>query len=410
MGISTDKVLRQQFIFYAIVLMLIMLFTSRLVLSVGMILFVLLTCVHKNFIDQLKRFISNPFLAGMSILFFIPLLAGLWSEDKNSWLHIVRIKIPLLILPFAFAGDWQLSEKQWKQIAFVFIIGVFGGCCWSLWEYFHNIPAVNDSYLRAQLMPTPLEGDHVRFSLLVALSIVCTCLLFLKIENTAIRILLSVLNVFFIFYLHILSARTGLFSFYLFLLFIILYLILRLKKLKWVIGVSIFIPLLPLLAWLTLPTFQNRLRYLAYEFPYVRNESYLPGANDGNRMISLKAGWELLQENPFGVGTGDLMHATGQWYDKNYPQMRPSEKLYPSSEWLIYAGFAGWIALCFFTVIMLLPFTQNIRTQNFFWIVLNCLMSLSFLFDIGLEIQFGVFIYAFIVLWWWKWFQLKANS
>jgi len=30
-------------------------------------------------------------------------------------------------------------------------------------------------------------------------------------------------------------------------------------------------------------------------------------------------------------------------------------------------------------------------------------MAFSLLFDIGLEAQFGVFIYAFMLLWWWKW-------
>jgi len=30
---------------------------------------------------------------------------------------------------------------------------------------------------------------------------------------------------------------------------------------------------------------------------------------------------------------------------------------------------------------------------------------LSLLFDIGLEVQFGVFIYSFVVLWCWKWLE-----
>ena len=411
MGISTDKVLRRQLIFYAIIFMLIVIFGSRLLLSIGIVIFVLLTCIHKNFLQQIRTFISNPFLLGISVLFLIPLIAGLWSEDRITWLNLVRIKIPLFILPFAFAGDWQLTEKQWRQIAFVFLFMVFGGCCWSLWQYFQNLPVVNASYLRAQVMPTPLERDHVRFSLLVAISIVCASVVFMKVEKKPVRILLVSLSIFFIFYLHVLSARTGLFSFYLFLLFFAVYLIWRLKKPTWIIGLTFLILLLPLLAWFTLPTFQNRLRYLAYEFPYVRNKAYLQGANDGNRMISLQAGWELLKEHPFGVGTGDLMNTTIQWYDRNYPQMRENEKLYPSSEWLIYAGFAGWIGMVLFTVIMVLPFFQKLPSQNFFWVSLNCLMSLSFLFDIGLEIQFGVFIYAFIVLWWWKWFHLKpANN
>jgi hypothetical protein len=37
-------------------------------------------------------------------------------------------------------------------------------------------------------------------------------------------------------------------------------------------------------------------------------------------------------------------------------------------------------------------------------------VAFSFLFDIGLEAQFGVFVYAFIVLWWWKWLIISAKN
>ena len=43
--------------------------------------------------------------------------------------------------------------------------------------------------------------------------------------------------------------------------------------------------------------------------------------------------------------------------------------------------------------------------------MLNVTIAVSFLFDIALEVQFGVFLYSFIVLWWWKWlgtFQIVA--
>jgi hypothetical protein len=40
---------------------------------------------------------------------------------------------------------------------------------------------------------------------------------------------------------------------------------------------------------------------------------------------------------------------------------------------------------------------------------LNIIAAFSFLFDIGLEVQFGVFIYSFLVLWLWKWRMEEAR-
>ena len=45
--------------------------------------------------------------------------------------------------------------------------------------------------------------------------------------------------------------------------------------------------------------------------------------------------------------------------------------------------------------------------KNIFWISLNIFIAFSYLFDIGLEVQYGVFIHAFMLLWWYKWLQLK---
>ena len=116
-----------------------------------------------------------------------------------------------------------------------------------------------------------------------------------------------------------------------------------------------------------------------------------------------------MQEHPFGVG-GDVVAKTYEWYDRKVPQMFEADKLYPASEPLMYAGFAGWIGFISFFVIMLLPFFQRVKGNYFSWFVLNVIMAFSFLFDIGIEVQFGVFIYALIVLWWWKWMSGPPKS
>jgi hypothetical protein len=408
MGIRIDKLSRQQLIFFSMVLMLVSLFTSRFLLSVGSILFLLATCAHQNIVQQLRFFLRNPFLVGMSLLFFIPFVTWFWTEDKSMWMRFARIKLPLLLFPIAFAGNWQLSAKQWKWMASIFIFLVFAGCCWSLWQYVQNIHLVHEQYLRAKTLVTPLEDDHVRFSLIVAIAVICLVQWIKQYPSKHKWLVPTILFIFFVVYLHILSARTGLLSFYFFLMLVVFYLLFTRNR-KWSIGLSLVIIAMPLLAWVLLPTFQNRLRYNRYDLSNIKENKYVPGGNDGNRVLSLKAGWNVLQNHPFGVG-GDVVSETYKWYDQNVPQMQASEKLFPSSEPLIYGGFAGWTGLILFFAVMLLPFFQSVKQNYFFWFALNFIMAFSFLFDIGLEAQFGVFIYAFIVLWWWKWFNGPPKS
>jgi O-antigen ligase len=406
MGISIHQPSRKELIFVSIVLMLVSLFTSRFLLSVGFIVFLFLTCVHSTFVRQLLSFLRNPFLVGMSFLFLVPFISWFWTEDKSMWMRFARIKLPLFLFPIAFAGKWQLSVRQWRWVAYLFLFLVFAGCCWSFWQYLQNVHSVHEQYLRAKLLPTPLENDHVRYSLLVAVAAMCSVLLIKENSSKNQRLVLSALLLFFTVYLHVLSARTGLICFYLFLLAGAVYLFSKLKMKRGLIGLFAIVVIMPVAAWFLFPTFQNRIRYNRYDLSNARENKYVRGANDGNRILSLKAGWNILQEHPFGVGA-DVVNQSYKWYERNVPQMTEEEKLFPSSEPLMYAGFAGWIGLAIYAATMLLPLFQRVKREYFFWWVLNTIMAFSLLFDIGLEAQFGVFIYAFLLLWWWKWFRVS---
>jgi O-antigen ligase len=70
----------------------------------------------------------------------------------------------------------------------------------------------------------------------------------------------------------------------------------------------------------------------------------------------------------------------------------------------MYGAGCGWPGILLFSFVMVIPFW--IKTGNrLLWWLLNATAAFSFLFDIGLEVQFGVFIYSFIVLWFYKWLK-----
>lgn len=397
--------------------MLTALFFSRAVLSVSMIAFIAFSFFHTGIKRQLFHFISSPLLWGMSLLFFIPFLSGLWSGDKKEWAEIVLIKLPLLLLPLAFAAppgsnSYQLQKKQWERLGYFFILLIIAATCWCMFQYVSNAGEINESYLRAKSIVTPLENDHVRFSWLVSVGILLVgwlCIVNKK-ENKLLSFLLAFVALWLIIFLHILAARTGLFSFYSMALGTIGWLFFKKAgplAITWYyrLALLLIVIALPLVAYKVIPTFQNRVKYFLYDKEFFGKALYLPGSTDGVRIISLKAGWEMMQEQPvYGIGFGDVLIKAKKWYGENYPQMIEADKILPSSEWMIYGAGCGWPGFILFSLIMFIPFF--IKTNNkLIWWLLNSTAAFSFLFDIGLEVQFGVFIYAFTILSWWQWLQ-----
>lgn len=394
----------------SIVAMLTGLLFSRAILSSGLIVFVVVSLFHRYLSVQLKVFFSSPLLWSMSLLFLLPLISGLWSHDLHHWAQILRIKLPLLLLPFCFATrNNDLTFKEWERIAFVFLILIFAGTCQSLWPYFQHESLIHAGYLRAHTIETPLGDDHVRFSLIVAIAIfTCEFLLIEKRKEYEkwLVVVLVVTLVIFVVYLHVLAVRTGLTCFYLGSLLLIIWLVWQKGRDSRYLLLSILILLLPVIAYLTLPTFKNRVSYLKYDLSFVQKDVYVPGSNDGNRIASIKGGWQLLSERPLtGVGFGDIKNKIDSFYYKNYPQMKESDRILPSSEWLVYGAGNGWPGFILFSFVMLVPWSIKELRGDMFWLILSLSIPMSYLFDIGLEVQYGIFVHAFFLLWWFKWLQ-----
>ncbi|HEV7783021.1 MAG TPA: O-antigen ligase family protein [Chitinophagaceae bacterium] len=403
---------RSTIIFVLIIIMMTALFFSRAVLSVSMMAFVAGSFFHKGIKKQFLRFFSSPLLWGMSFLFFIPLLSGLWSTDRQEWMDVVRTKLPLLFFPLAFAGygiGYRFTSKQWGGLGYIFTGLVTGGVCLSLFNYSVDFAAINKSYLSAKTIVTPLENDHVRFSWLVSVAILLAGWLCVekRKENTTLVYCLAAVVILLVVYLHVLAVRTGLFSFYIMVAGTAIWLIIKKIRWQWGLGLLLLVIALPAVAYKTIPTFRNRVKYFLYDRSFFNKGEYWPGSTDAVRIISLKAGWNVMQQHPVkGVGFGDVLPVTKTWYGEHYPEMIESDKIYPSGEWMIYGAAAGWPGFLLFSCCMLVPFF--IQTNNKLpWWLLNATAALSFLFDIGLEVQFGVFIYSFVILWCYQWLNAK---
>lgn len=395
---------RQYIIFTTMLAMEVSLYLSRASLSVAMLAFGVVTLVHKDIGTHLRHFVRSPLLVGLALLFAVPLASGLWSADQSTWWDVLRVKLPLLLFPIAFAGPWQLTPKQWRYVGYAFLLLLLVTSLGSFVFYLQNLQAIHEGYLKAKVITTPLQDDHVRYSWLLACGVLLCLFLLHKREEPKLDVFFVLLALWFTVFLHVLAARTGVLALYAILLSYAGWMALRRHTRAGLIGLGALV-VLPLVAWLVLPTFQNRLSYFFYDIAHVKQQTYLPGSNDGNRARSLEAGWSILKEHPFGVGAGDVQQVADDWYATHIPGILPQDKIYPSSEWLVYGAMAGWPGVLVFSAAMVLPLFVRGINYRFFWVLLNGITAFSFLFDVGLEVQYGVFLYAFLVLWWWKWMK-----
>jgi O-antigen ligase len=399
--------LRRNILCAAVALMLVGLFFSRAVLSIAMIFFVAASIISVNPRKTIKEFIAQPLLWAISLLFFIPFISGLWS-DTGQWQGIMLIKLPLLLMPLAFAADPGFTTRYWNWLGMLFILLVLGGSALSIIQYASDFNEVNEQYLQAKTLITPLNNDHVRFSWMVNIAIIACCYLYAQYRkfktNSWLILLVAVCLVIF---LHILAARTGLLSFYGGLLLFICIEGRKRLKLQWIMTGSLFILLLPVAAYFILPSFRNRIQYFNYERHFFKRADYIPGSNDGMRLISIRGGGSLMLHHPIaGVGFGNMKPMMNQWYDQHYPLMHETDKILPSSEWILYGAGTGVPGFLLFIVILVIPFTIQTKNRNW-WLLINLGVIIGLMTDIGLEVQFGVFLFSFVWLWWWKWLNAE---
>jgi O-antigen ligase len=379
---------------------------SRAVLSMALILFVINGVAAGK--EKLKTIFNDRLYISMLLLFIVPLVTGLWSSDIESWWQATEVKLPLVLLPIGFAALPAIKKEHYDRLSGIFILLMLSGTAWSMWQYISNSDLIEEAYLRAKVIPTPFDRNHIYFSFTLAVAVLVLYKLFLQTTDRRWKIIYIIISVWFAIYLHILAAKTGLLFFYLTAAVIIIKIIFQNilhKQASNKIPALVILLLLitsPFAAYKFSPTFKNRIDYIRYDYSFYSQGKYIEGLSDGNRVLSVKAGLSVFTNNIFtGVGFGDLKQKTNEWFNAHYPQMKEYERMLPSSEWLLYAGAGGIAAAIIFFAALLLLFFYKPLTRDISWWIFITICSLFFLYEVSLEGQFGVFVFVFF-LWWWR--------
>ncbi|MFK7774683.1 MAG: O-antigen ligase family protein [Saprospiraceae bacterium] len=382
---------------------------SKFVISVAMICLLVMSVFELDFRkkqplqlnSQLRvnwqKFISNKAFLAVTVFFFLILVTGFYSSDMEYLLERLRIKLPFLLLPFAFASMPQLKEKEYLSIFYFFLILLFGSAILVGFGYWQNYEAITDGLGKGQPIPTPV--NHIRYSLMMAFSIVGGIVLYFR--NFYWKwiwekwLILGIAS-FLFFFIHVLSVRSGILVLYASLL--LLSLRFAFLRKKYLLGISSVIVLLfiPAIAYNSIEGFKQKVDYTIWDWQQYYYDLPLR-SSDASRLISFKVGLEICQkEKLLGVGAGDLRKEVHQIYDEKFPDI--SDKKMPHNQFISVCAGMGMIGLAIFILAFFFPlFYKKIKPDALF-ITLHLIIFASFFTENTIENSVGVGFYVFFLL------------
>ncbi len=376
---------------------------SRAILSIGMITVIANGFLQGDFKERVGVFKKDYLLPGITCLFILPFISGLWSNDQSAWLEMMQDMLPLFLLPFAMTMQKGFERKHFLFFALVWISLLFAGSLWSAAHYVNNQENYEALYRLSKTLPTPAENDHIRFSM----AIVIALLLWLKLEewksgsSLIIKWSCRVAAAWFVIYLHLIGAKTGLVGLYIAVLPLFIWQLYRTEKKQIATAALAAVLCLPVAAYHSIPTFRIRLQYVMFEQDNWQQEQFAGNFSDVNRLASIRSGWAVFKNNWLtGVGYGDIKEETAKWYAANAPEIPSSQQFLPLNQWMLSGSGAGIAAVLLFTAVVLLPFFSKHWQQNKQALAFVLFMDLVFFYESTINDQFGVFLFCFFILYW----------
>jgi O-antigen ligase len=377
--------------------------TSRAILSIGMIIFIANGFLQGDWKERLGLFKKDYLLPGITCLFVLPFVSGLWSSDQAAWLELMVDMLPLLLLPFAMAMQKGFERKHFLFFSLVWISLLLIGSLFSATYYFIDRENYEALYRLSKTIPTPAENDHIRFSM----AIVIALLLWLKLEEwksisaKAIKWTCRIAAAWFVIYLHLLGAKTGLMGLYLIVLPLFIWQLYHTGRKQLTTAALVAVLFLPVVAFYSIPTFRIRIQYVLFEQNNWQQEQFAGNFSDVNRLVSIKSGCSIFKNNLLtGVGYGDIKEETAKWYAANAPEVASSQLFLPLNQWMLSGSGAGIAGVILFTVVVLLPFFMKQWQQHKQALAFVLFMDLVFLYESTINDQFGVFLFCFFILYW----------
>ena len=134
--------------------------------------------IELDFKRKWKKIIERNYLplllAGLFLveLFWLP-----FSEDLMIGLNVLRIKLPLLLLPIIVGSASSFKTQEWRTIISAFFVGLLIS---TLWVYLVSIDLLPTKKNSGTIRDASIFMSHLRYSALLSLSLLLILFLALK--------------------------------------------------------------------------------------------------------------------------------------------------------------------------------------------------------------------------------------
>ncbi|MES2558997.1 MAG: O-antigen ligase family protein [Bacteroidota bacterium] len=337
-----------------------------------------------------QNFVATKSYVWLTLSVFILPLYLLNSSDLQYYYERVQIRAPFLALPFAFAGVITLSRSVYQKLLSLFVLLAFLVALGTFVNYLFNIDAINESYLRAKVMPSIL--NHVRLSIMLAMAAYIAFYLFrerfvwkYEIE----RWMFLTIAVCLFLFVHFYSVRSGLIALYAAVFVEIGYYIFKSRNYAKAAFIVLVLLSSLLIAVKYVPTLNNKWINTTADLHVYQTKAY-PNFNSlTTRFISYDAAVVIFKESPLlGCGLGDIKEQTDRYFKEFYPMI--DTPILPHNQFLFCLASMGIVGLIFFCITFFYPVFQKRNWSNRILIVHYAILFLSFQTEPMLETQLGV--------------------
>jgi O-antigen ligase len=378
-------------------LILIGLFVSRAMMSIGMMTLVGNAFLNANLVNHFKSFFSKPHLYLLSGYVLLLGSSFFWSQDIHFFNERILIALPFLLLPFAFHSMKPFSKQWFDALLLFFITLCFLGMTWSLFQYIQHKEAFDAGYGFSQVIPTPCKNDHIRFSLAIVLAICFSVQLIATSNKKILNTILIFFTLFAISYLHILSAKTGLLAFYMVSLLFIGKLIRQKSTRKKGLLIVPFLFTLPIIMYMGSTTFRNKIAYVNYSISQIKNANKETNISDEGRLISYSYALDCIKAHPwFGIGLGDIRQEMKTHYQQDFGNTSVTVLL-PHNQFLML-GMAIGLPGIMYLLLMQFSLFRFVYRRDFLCVLFLCIMFLAMMVEPLYETQYGTCMFLFFLL------------
>lgn len=384
-------------------------FWSKFLISISILLFVLLAVPH--IVSRIKRLkntrrwpalyvLSLPFkdlVCGSLMLIFVGTSISAILSETTQDIHKVQLRLPYLLLPLAFYFLPAISQHSIKiflkiflPMALLFAIGV-------LINYSQNMDHYDELIAMGQSMPVP--GNHIRFSLLLAVAVAFGTIAItesiIPFKSGWGYFMLGMLVALFCC-IHVIAVRSGLLTMYgaLFLIFIRFFY--QRKKFWQLFGVAAGMSIILFFATQYIPSLEARFDYMVHDLELL-TEKDVGNYSDGDRFRSIYIGWRVFLNNPvLGSDLADLPQAMTAEYNEVYGQTVPMR--IPHNQFIYILASMGLLGVITIFPGIFIPFFKKFLRSNPFILIHGAMYIASCMIEPTMEGTQGIMFHLLFLL------------